>query len=90
MKKFTMITYQKQKQILQKDKDGNYYDYVVLQESTPVALSELDKYKENVKMIVDKIHKNSPDVAIYIYEGMSPIPFTDSEYKEYYEEIRKM
>ncbi|MBB4803099.1 uncharacterized protein YegP (UPF0339 family) [Flavobacterium nitrogenifigens] len=72
-----------------KDKDGNYYDYVVLQESTPVALSELDKYKENVKMIVDKIHKNSPDVAIYIYEGMSPIPFTDSEYKEYYEEIRK-
>lgn len=71
------------------DKDGNYYDYVILQESTPVALAELDKYKANVKMIVDKIHKNSPDVAIYIYEGMSPIPFTDSEYKEYYEEIRK-
>lgn len=71
------------------DKDGNYYDYVILQESTPVALAELDKYKANVKMIVDKIHKNSPNVAIYIYEGMSPIPFTDSEYKEYYEEIRK-
>ncbi len=71
------------------DKDGNYYDYVILQESTPVALAELDKYKANVKMIVDKIHKNSPDVAIYIYEAMSPIPFTDSDYKEYYDEIRK-
>lgn len=70
------------------DKDGNYYDYVVLQESTPVALAELDKYKENVKMIVDKIRKNSPDVAIYIYEGMSPLPFTDGEYKDYYDEIR--
>lgn len=70
------------------DKDGNYYDYVIIQESTPVALAEPDKYQDNVKMIVDKIRKNSPDVAIYIYEGMSPTPFTDSEYKEYYNEMR--
>ncbi len=71
------------------DKDGNYYDYVILQESTPVALAEPDKYVENVKMIVDKIQKNSPGVAIYIYEAMSPLQFTDPEYKEYFDEIRK-
>jgi len=71
------------------DKDGNYYDYVVLQESTPVALADLDKYKANVKMITDKIRKNSPNAAFYIYEGMSPLPITDSEYKDYFDEIRK-
>lgn len=71
------------------DKDSNYYDYVIIQESTPVALAEPDKYAANVKMIVDKIRKNSPNVAIYIYEGMSPLPFTESEYKEYYDEMRK-
>jgi hypothetical protein len=70
------------------DKDGNYYDYVILQESTPVAGGEPDKYKSNVDMIVEKIHKNSPDAAIYIYEGMSPIPFTDTEYIEYYDIMR--
>jgi hypothetical protein len=71
------------------DKDGNYYDYVVIQESTPVALAELDKYQANVKMITDKIRKNSPDAAFYIYEGMSPLPITNSEYKDYFDEIRK-
>lgn len=71
------------------DKDGNYYDYVVIQESTPVALAELDKYQANVKMITDKIRKNSPDTAFYIYEGMSPLPITNSEYKDYFDEIRK-
>lgn len=71
------------------DSDGNYYDYIVIQESTPVAISEPDKYLANVKMIVDKIRKNSPDVVTYIYEGMSPTPFTDSDYKEYYDEMRK-
>ncbi|MET3026799.1 hypothetical protein ABXT06_08995 [Flavobacterium sp. UW10123] len=71
------------------DKDGNYYDYVIIQESTPVAGGEPDKYKSNVDMIVEKIHKNSPNVAIYIYEGMSPTPFTDSDYKEYYNIMRE-
>lgn len=71
------------------DKDGNYYDYVIVQESTPVALAEPEKYQANVKMIVDKIRKNSPGVAIYIYEGMSPLPFTESEYKEYFDEMQK-
>ncbi|MBF4516369.1 SGNH/GDSL hydrolase family protein [Flavobacterium sp. ANB] len=70
------------------DKDGNYYDYVIIQESTPVAIAEPDRYQENVKMIVKEIHKNSPDAALYIYEGMSPIAFTDPDYKEYYDEMR--
>ncbi|MBF4505896.1 hypothetical protein IRZ83_04390 [Flavobacterium sp. JLP] len=71
------------------DKDGNYYDYVVIQESTPVALSEIDKYKANVKLIVEKIHKNSPDVAIYIYQGISPESYTNPDYMQYHNELRK-
>ncbi|MGE8342506.1 MAG: hypothetical protein ACN6OI_15860 [Flavobacterium sp.] len=71
------------------DKDGNYYDYVVIQESTPVAGGEPNKYKSNVDMIVEKIRKNSPDVAIYIYEGMSPTPFTDADYNELYDVMRE-
>jgi len=71
------------------DADGNYYDFVVIQESTPVALAEPEKYEANVKMITEKLRKNSPDVAIYIYEGMSPLAFTDPEYKDYFDEIRK-
>jgi hypothetical protein len=40
-----------------------------LQEQTPIALQEIDKYKANVKMMAEKIRKNSPGAAIYIYEG---------------------
>ena len=73
------------------DADGNYYDFVVLQEKTPVALQEADKYKSNVKMIVDKIRKNSPGAVIYIYEGMSPVPYTGdgAEFNQYHEEMSK-
>lgn len=71
------------------DADGNYYDMVVLQEKTPTALQEPETYKANVKMLLEKIRKNSPGVAVYIYEGMSPLPFTEKEYNQYYEEMRK-
>ena len=71
------------------DKDGNYYDYVVLQESTPIALTNLEKYRSNLKLIVEKIHKNSPNVAIYVYQNMSPLPYTNSEYNDYYKELQK-
>jgi hypothetical protein len=71
------------------DKDGNYYDYVIIQEAIPVALTDPDKYKADVKMVVEKIRKNSPDVTIYIYEGMPPTLFTDPDYKKYYTEMRK-
>lgn len=71
------------------DADSNYYDIVVLQEKTPTAFQELDQYKANVKMMVDKIRKNSPGAAIYIYQGMSPVPFDDGDYEEGYKEMRK-
>jgi hypothetical protein len=71
------------------DKDGNYYDYVVLQEATPIALNDPEKYKNNLKFIVEKIHTNSPDAAIYVYQAMSPVPYTDSNYNNYYNELRK-
>lgn len=72
-----------------KDKDGNYYDYVVVQESTNLALSEVENYKANVKMIVEKIHKNSPDVAVYIYQGVSPASYTDSDFIEVHNKMRE-
>jgi hypothetical protein len=77
------------KNFANKDADGNYYDFVVLQEKTPTALQEPETYKANVKMIVDKIRKNSPGAAIYIYEGMGPLPYGDKEYEQYYEEMKK-
>lgn len=80
-----------EKDFAKKDADGNYYDYVLLQEKTPVALQEVDKYKANVKMMAEKIRKNSPGAAIYIYEGMSPVPYEGdgSEFNQYHEEMRK-
>ncbi|WP_139260516.1 hypothetical protein [Flavobacterium defluvii] len=71
------------------DKDGNYYDYVVLQESTPIALSDIQKYRSNLKLIVEKIQINSPNAAIYVYQNMSPLPYTNSHYNEYYKELQK-
>lgn len=71
------------------DKDGNYYDYAVIQESTSIALSEIENYKANVKMIVEKIQKNSPDVAVYIYQGIPPVAYTDSHYIKYHNKMRK-
>ncbi|PBJ12232.1 hypothetical protein [Flavobacterium sp. ACN6] len=72
-----------------RDKDGNYYDYIVIQEATPIALNELEKYRNNLKFIIEKIHKNSPDAAVYIYQAMSPVAYTNSEYNTYYKELRK-
>ncbi|KAF2339059.1 MAG: hypothetical protein REI96_12375 [Flavobacterium nitrogenifigens] len=71
------------------DKDGNYYDYVIIQESTPIALTNLSKYRDNLKLFAQKIHKNSPDAAIYVYQNMSPLSYINSEYYNYYKELRK-
>ncbi|MCM0666251.1 hypothetical protein [Flavobacterium tyrosinilyticum] len=71
------------------DKDGNYYDYVIIQESTPIALTNLSKYRDNLKLFAEKIHKNSPDAAIYVYQNMSPLSYANSEYNNYYTELRK-
>ncbi|GAA4125033.1 hypothetical protein GCM10022250_10430 [Flavobacterium chungbukense] len=71
------------------DKDGNYYDYVVLQESTPIALKNVEKYRTNLKLFAEKIHQNSPDAAIYVYQNMSPLSYTNSQYDKYHKELRK-
>ncbi|MET3026800.1 hypothetical protein ABXT06_09000 [Flavobacterium sp. UW10123] len=71
------------------DKDGNYYDYVILQESIPIALGDIEKFRSNLRMIAEKIHKNSPEAAIYVYQNMTPLPYTDSKYNNYYQELRK-
>ena len=71
------------------DKDGNYYDFVILQESPQIALTNLEKYRSNLKLIAEKIHKNSPDAAIYVYQNVTPLPYTDSDYNDYYKELHK-
>jgi len=80
-----------EKMFAKTDADGNYYDYIILQEKTPVALQELDKYKASVKMLVDKIKKNSPGVAVYIYEVMSPESYAENkdQFNEYHKEMKK-
>ncbi|WP_026729082.1 hypothetical protein [Flavobacterium denitrificans] len=72
-----------------RDKDGNYYDYVILQEATPIALFDIEKYRSNLKFLVEKIQVNSPEVAVYIYEGMPPVAYTNSKFNKYHEEMRK-
>ncbi len=72
-----------------KDKDGNYFDYVVYYESTSVALSDLDKFKTNTKTITEKIRKNSPYALIYIYQAMSPVSVNDFYHKDYYKILQK-
>lgn len=67
------------------DSDGNYFDYVILQESTPVAIEKEDQYLADCKTIHDLIIKNSPGVATYIYELMIPFEPTDPDFKEYQE-----
>ncbi|MCC9041982.1 hypothetical protein LNQ81_04605 [Myroides sp. M-43] len=65
------------------DKDGNYFDYIILQEATPVAIQELEKYKTNTKNVYDQVIKNSPGVATYIYGLTVPFEYNGADYKDY-------
>lgn len=67
----------------QTDADGNYFDYIILQESTPVAVQDENQYKNDCKTIHDLASKNSPGVATYIYELIAPFDFGSSDYKDY-------
>lgn len=67
----------------QTDADGNYFDYIILQESTPVAVQDEEQYKNDCKTIRDLAALNSPDVATYIYELMAPFDYGDSDYKDF-------
>jgi len=68
------------------DDDGNYFDYIILQEKTGVAITELDEYKVNCKSVAEQVWVNSPDLAVYIYELMSPLEYDDSDFKDYGDE----
>lgn len=73
------------------DADGNYYDYVVLQEKTPVAIAEPATYLASARMFAEKVRQHSPGSAIYIYELMSPLNFKTehSEFEELHAEISR-
>lgn len=61
------------------DDDGNYFDYVLLQEKTGVTIEELDTYKENVKTFVEEIHKKSPGTVVLLYELMNPFHYKNEK-----------
>jgi hypothetical protein len=72
-----------------KEDDGNYFDYVVLHESTPVVMSDPDKFKQNVKIISNKVFENSPNALIYIYQPMTPVNSVNCDYKKYHSILHK-
>lgn len=65
-----------------KDADGNYLDYLILQESTPVAYQEEVNYMNNSRTIHDLAIANSPGVATYMYQLTFPEDVTSSDFKE--------
>lgn len=65
------------------DTDGNYFDFLILQESTPVVIQELTNYQANVKSVHDLITANSPGVATYIYGLTAPFDYHDPDYSVY-------
>lgn len=65
------------------DNDGNYLDYIILQESTPIAIQKEEQYIRDCKTVHDMAITNSPDVATYIYELMAPFDYGTSDFKEY-------
>lgn len=73
------------------DPDGNFYDYVVLQEKTPVAANNAAEYKASVKQYLADIRKNSPGAVFLVYEVMSPANFDKekNDYQELYKEMKQ-
>ena len=59
--------------------DGNYFDYVVLQEQTPVVADSAARYAADLKLWTDKLRQHSPGAAVYVYQLASYDPYpTDS------------
>lgn len=67
----------------QTDTDGNYIDFIIMQESTPIAIQEVEKFNSNTKMLHDLAVKNSPGVATYVYQLMAPFDLGSSDFKDY-------
>ena len=65
-----------------KDSDGNFLDYVIVQESTPVAAEEVEHFSKEAKTIHELVTKNSPNIATYIYELAAPVDCSDTDYEE--------
>ena len=63
--------------------DGNYFDYVVLQERTPVVVDSAASYAANVKLWVDKLRVHSPGAAVYLYQlaSFDPYPVDSANFK---------
>ena len=75
------------KMFAQTDTDGNYIDYVIMQEATRVSVQEDGKFSSNTKMLHDLIVKNSPGVATYVYQLMTPLDIETSDFKTYQPQI---
>lgn len=71
------------KMFKQTDADGNYLDFIIIQEATPIAIQYEDQFLNNSKSILDLAMLNSPDVATYIYELMAPFDYGTSDFKNY-------
>ena len=63
--------------------DGNYFDYVVLQERTPLVVDSAVNYAANVKLWVNKLRLHSPGAAVYLYQlaSFDPYPVDSTGFK---------
>jgi len=57
------------------DADGNYFDFVVLQESTGIVLNEYEAYKSNLQNWQNSLKAQSPNARYLLYQSMSPYDF---------------
>ena len=59
------------------DTDGNYFDYVVLQEQTPVVVDSAARYAANLQLWTDQVRRHSPGAAVYVYQLASYDPYPE-------------
>ena len=57
--------------------DGNYFDYVVLQEQTPVVVDSAARYAADLKLWTAKVRRHSPGAAVYFYQLASYDPYPE-------------
>ncbi len=74
------------------DPDGNYFDYVVLQERTPVVTNNSEEYKASVRKLMSLIKQNSPGAVFLVYEMAPSRDFVrnQGEFRKLYDNILKV
>lgn len=74
------------------DPDGNYYDYVVLQERTPIVTNNSEEYKASVRKLMSLIRQNSPGAVFLVYEMAPSRDFVrnQGEFRKLYDNILKV